>query len=107
MVLDEETQARLKAKRESLEAGVKALDGKRLWFQERYLQFPGIAHITTDDWGARVSFESEHWPEPLNLSGRWDVLIVGSDHLGAQYCGWSLDSECPYPELGINSDHQI
>ena len=105
MVLDEETQARLRAKRESLEAGVKALDGKRLWYQERYLQFPGIAHITTDDWGARVSFESEHWPEPLNLSGRWDVLIVGSDHLGAQYCGWSLDSECPYPELGISTQH--
>ena len=103
MVLDDETQEELKAARAVKEARVVAFDGKQLWYDERQLQFPGVAHITTDDWGVRVRFESEHWPEPFTLSGRWDVIIVHTDGIGAQYSGWSLGKECVWPELGINT----
>jgi hypothetical protein len=60
-------------------------------------QLKGIANITTDDWGVQVTFVSENH-RPISLSGRWDFIICYADHLGAQYCGWSLDLECPYPE---------
>jgi hypothetical protein len=103
MVLSDETQAILHTRREALEATVQALGGQEIWYQEQHLQFPGIAHITTDDWGVRVRFESEHWHDSLTLSGRWDIIYVSSGHLGAQYCGWILCINCPYPELGINT----
>ena len=107
MVPDDETRAKLAARRELLEDKVLVLDGKQLWFQENNLQFPGVAHITTDEWGVTVRFDSEHWPQPLDLSARWDFMFVHADHIGGRYSGWSISIDCPYPELGINSDHQI
>ena len=72
-------------------------NGQEMWYQEKRLQFKGIAHITTDEWGVVVRFVSED-RAPLSLSGRWDFIIAYKNHLGAQYAGWSLDFECPYPE---------
>lgn len=70
---------------------------KKVWFQERHLQWMGVAKISTDEWGVRVRFESENH-RTLFLSGRWDVILASSNHLGAQYCGWTITSECLYPE---------
>jgi len=70
---------------------------KEMWFQERHLQWKGIVKISTDEWGVRVRFESENH-RTLFLSGRWDVILASPNHLGAQYCGWTITSECLYPE---------
>ena len=99
--LGAEVRARLSEIRERLEAHVASFDGREIWYQERMLQFQGTAHITTDEWGVRVRFESENF-RTLTLSGRWDILLAYSDSLGAVYCGWRLSFECPDPELGTN-----
>ena len=96
-----EERANLREIRDRLEPHVSSFDGREMWFQERHLQFKGIAHITTDEWGVRVRFESENF-RTLTLSGRWDFLLSYSDSLGAVYCGWRLSFECPYPELGTS-----
>ena len=99
--LGEGERARLSGIRERLEAQVASFDGREMWYQERMLQFQGTAHITTDEWGVRVRFESENF-RPLTLSGRWDVIVSYSNGLRAQYCDWSLCFECPWPELGVS-----
>ena len=99
--LSAETIAELREIRQRLEPHVSAFNGREMWYQERHLQFKGIAHITTDEWGVRVRFESESF-RTLTLSGRWDILLAYSDSLGALYCGWRLSFECPDPELGTN-----
>ncbi len=99
--LKEEERARLGEIREKLEPHVANFDGKEMWYQERMLQFQGTAHITTDEWGVRVRFESENF-RTLTLSGRWDIIVSYSNGLRAQYCDWSLCFECPWPELGIS-----
>ena len=96
-----EERAKLREIRDRLEPHVSSFNGREMWFQERHLQFKGIAHITTDEWGVRVRFESENF-RTLTLSGRWDFLLAYSDSLGAVYCGWRLSFECPYPELGTS-----
>ena len=70
---------------------------KKVWFLEGHMQWRGIAKISTDEWGVRVRFESENH-RTLFLSGRWDTILASSNHLGAQYCGWTITSECLYPE---------
>lgn len=99
--LGAEVRARLSEIRERLEAHVASFDGREMWYQERMLQFQGTAHITTDEWGVRVRFESENF-RTLTLSGRWDVIVSNSNGLRAQYCDWSLCFECPWPELGVS-----
>ena len=99
--LGAEERARLSEIKEKLEAHVTSFDGREMWYQERMLQFQGTAHITTDEWGVRVRFESENF-RTLTLSGRWDVIVSHSNGLGAQYCDWSLCFECPWPELGVS-----
>ena len=99
--LKEEEKARLGEIREKLEPHVANFDGKEMWYQERMLQFQGTVHITTDEWGVRVRFESENF-RTLTLSGRWDVIVSYSNGLRAQYCDWALCFECPWPELGIS-----
>ena len=99
--LGAEERARLKEIKERLEDQVSSFDGREMWYQERLLQFQGTAHITTDEWGVRVRFESENF-RTLTLSGRWDVIVSYSNGLRAQYCDWSLCFECPWPELGIS-----
>ena len=96
-----EERAKLREIRDRLESHVSSFNGREMWYQERHLQFKGIAHITTDEWGVRVRFESENF-RTLTLSGRWDFLLAYSDSLGAVYCGWRLSFECPYPELGTS-----
>jgi len=98
MNLDEETILRLNGIRTKLEEHVlSTFNGNKMWYQENTLQIYGTVNLTTDEWGVHVNFVSEN-REPISLSGRWDVIIAYSNHLGAQYCGWSLDFECPYPE---------
>ena len=99
--LGAEERARLSEIKERLETHVASFDGREMWYQERLLQFQGTAHITTDEWGVRVMFESENF-RTLTLSGRWDVIVSYSNGLRAQYCDWSLSFECPWPELGVN-----
>ena len=99
--LGAEERARLSGIKERLEAHVASFDGREMWYQERMLQFQGTAHITTDEWGVRVRFESDNF-RTLSLSGRWDFLLAYSDSLGAVYCGWRLSLECLYPELGAS-----
>ena len=96
-----EERAKLREIRQRLEPHVSSFNGREMWFQERRLQFKGIAHITTDEWGVRVRFESENF-RTLTLSGRWDFLLAYSDSLGAVYCGWRLSFDCLYPELGTS-----
>ena len=96
-----ETRAKLREIRDRLEPHVSSFNGREMWYQERHLQFKGIAHITTDEWGVRVRFESDSF-RTLTLSGRWDILLAYSDSLGAVYCGWRLSLECLYPELGTS-----
>ena len=106
MALSEDEKDRLNGIREQLERHIlTTFNGKEMWYQERTLQVKGIAHITTDEWGVCVNFESEN-PEAISLSGRWDVIIAYSNHLGALYCGWSLDFECPYPEWESKTHHE-
>ena len=99
--LGAEERARLSGIKESLETHVASFDGREMWYQERLLQFQGTAHITTDEWGVRVRFESENF-RTLTLSGRWDVIVSYSNGLSALYCDWSLCLECPWPELGVS-----
>ena len=99
--LGAEERARLSGIKERLETHVASFDGREMWYQERMLQFQGTAHITTDEWGVRVRFESDNF-RTLSLSGRWDFLLAYSDSLGAVYCGWRLSLECLYPELGAS-----
>ena len=99
--LGAEERARLSGIKERLEAHVASFDGREMWYQERMLQFQGTAHITTDEWGVRVRFESENF-RTLTLSGRWDVIVSYHNGLRAQYCDWSLCLECPWPELGVS-----
>ena len=96
----EEERAKLREIRQGLESHVTSFDGREMW-SERHLQFKGIAHITTDEWGVRVRFESDSF-RTLTLSGRWDILLAYSDSLGAVYCGWRLSLECLDPELGTS-----
>jgi hypothetical protein len=96
-----EERARLSGIKERLETHVASFDGREMWYQERMLQFQGTAHITTDEWGVRVRFESANF-RTLTLSGRWDVIVSYSNGLSAQYCDWSLCLECPWPELGVS-----
>jgi len=99
--LGAEERARLSEIKQKLEVHVASFDGREMWYQERMLQFQGTAHITTDEWGVRVRFESENF-RTLTLSGRWDVIVSHSNGLSAQYCDWSLCFECPWPELGVS-----
>ena len=100
--LSEETISILTQKRHELESHIiDTFDGKEIWFQERRLQFKGVPHITTDEWGVTILFKSENF-RTLSLSGRWDVIISHSSRLGAHYAGWSLSFDCPCPELGLS-----
>ena len=103
-MMNEDSEAvRLKRFRDEFEQRIlTTFDGKEMWYHEKWLQVNGIVRITTNDWGITVEIENEN-NKNFSLSGRWDVLIVHEDHLGAQYCGWSLDFECPYPEIGVNT----
>ena len=106
MERSEDLKELLNEKRANLEAHIlTTFDGKEMWYQEKRLQFKGIANITTDEWGVSIRFECEN-QKTRSLSGRWDVIIAYADHIGAQYCGWSLDCECPYPEWESDENKQ-
>ena len=100
--LSEETISILTQKRHELESHIiDTFDGNEMWFQERRLQFKGVPHITTDEWGVSIRFKSDNF-RTLSLSGRWDVIISRNSGLGAHYAGWVLSFDCPYPELGVS-----
>ncbi len=94
--LSKSVKNQLKDIREELEEHIlDAFDGKEMWFKEGVIQVNGVAHITTNEWGVIVNFVSEHC-ESFRVCGRWDIIIAYNNYLGAQYCGWSLDFECPF-----------
>ena len=103
MTLSNDEKSRLKDIRDDLEAHIlDAFDDKVMWFHEGRLILHGIVNITTDEWGVVVNFASEQ-REPFNVSGRWDVIVAHNNYLGAQYCGWSLEFECPFGWNGVNT----
>ena len=93
-------EIKIKEKREEFESLVQSWNGTEMWFQERMQQFPGIVEITTDDWGVRITIISEYYRK-FSVSGRWDILSVRSTGMSALYCGWTLNKEMIWPELGI------
>ena len=100
--LSEETIAHLSERRKELETHIlDTFNGKEMWFQERRLQFKGIPNITTNEWGVSIKFESENF-RTLSLSGRWDIIVSYRNGLGAQYAGWTVCFDCPYPEMGTS-----
>ena len=100
--LSEETIAHLSERRRELEAHIlDTFNGKEMWFQERRLQFKGVPKITTNEWGVSIKFESENF-RTLSLSGRWDIIVSYKNGLGAQYAGWTVCFDCPYPEMGTS-----
>ena len=106
MDLNKDQKRLLKEKRNKLELHIlSTFDGKEMWYQEKRLQFKGIANITTDEWGVCINFKCEN-KKTFHLSGRWDVIIAYTNHIGAQYCGWSLDFQCPYPEWELDETQE-
>ena len=101
-VISNKLKAELLPKRKEFEQKVKEFDGQRMWYQEKYYQIPGICKIESNDWGIVVTITSEHRDKPLTVSGRWDVMVIHQNGIGAQYCGWSITSDRCYDELGIN-----
>ena len=100
--LSEETIAHLSERRKELEAHIlSTFNGKEMWFQERRLQFKGVPNITTDEWGVRIQFVSDNF-RTLSLSGRWDIIVSYRNGIGAQYAGWTVCLDCPYPEMGTS-----
>ena len=88
----------LKAIREQKERPLlDAFQGSKMWFHEKYLLFETTVNIETDAWGARITLSSIAHPT-FTISGRWDMINFGSDYIGCSMVGWSLYSECPYPE---------
>ena len=102
VTMEEKTEIILKEKRLRFEAHIKSWDGTEMWYQEGALHFPGIVKIKTDDWGVKLTLDSKHFDELISLSGRWDILSVGESGMTAMYCGWTIDKEMIFPELGIN-----
>ena len=97
---------KIKEKREEFESLVQSWNGTEMWFQERMQQFPGIVEINTDDWGVKIIIISEYYRK-FSVSGRWDILSVWSSGMSALYCGWTLDKEMIWPELGIIPSEKI
>ena len=96
-----EEEKKMEEKRNLFETLINSWDGSEMWYQERRIQFPGIVKITTDKWGVSVTIKSEHYRD-ISLSGRWDILFVGNQSLGAMYCGWTINKDIIHPELGIS-----
>ena len=99
-------EIKIKEKREEFESLVQSWNGTEMWFQERMQQFPGIVEITTDDWGVKITINSEYYRK-FSVSGRWDILSIRSTGMSALYCGWTLDKEMIWPELGILPSEKI
>jgi len=96
MKISKDEKRRLEDIREDLEAHIlDAFDGKIMWFLEGRVILNGIVKIITNEWGVVVNFASLQCEE-FTVSGRWDVIITSNNYLGAQYCGWSLEFECPF-----------
>ena len=103
VIMKVETEIKLKEIRMRFEGLIQTWNNTEMWFQERWFQVPCVVEISIDDWGVRVSLKSEHLEEPFTVSGRWDILIVRESGMGAMYCGWTIDKEMIYPELGISA----
>ena len=99
-------EIKIKEKREEFESLVQSWNGTEMWFQERMQQFPGIVEITTDDWGVKITINSEYYRK-FKVSARWDVLRINDFTMSGLYCGWTLSKEMYYPELGINPSEKI
>ena len=88
----------LKAIREQKEQPLlDAFQGSKMWFNEKYLLFETTVDIQTDAWGARITLSSIAHPT-FTVSGRWDFINFGLDYLSCSMAGWSLYTNCPYPE---------
>ena len=89
---------KLKAIREQKEQPLlDAFQGAKMWFHEKVPSLRNHVKIETDAWGVRITLDSIAHPT-FTISGRWDMIHFGSDYIGCSMVGWSLYSECPYPE---------
>ena len=106
MIVRKNEEIKIREIREDFESLIQSWNGSEMWFQERMQQFPGIVEITTDDWGVRITIISEYYRK-FSVSSRWDVLRVWSSGMSALYCGWTLDKEMIWPELGVLPSEKI
>lgn len=65
-------------------------DNSMMHYREGRLDFIGLVKITTDDWGVRITLFSEHYPNPITLSGAWSIIYVHSRGMSAAYVNWYL-----------------
>ena len=106
MTVGKNEEMKIKEKKEEFESLIQSWDGSEMWFQERHLQFPGRVEVTTNDWGVSITIISEYFRK-LSVSGRWDILRVSESGMSALYCGWTLNKEVIWPELGIFPSEKI
>ena len=59
-------------------------------YSEGRLDFPGLVEVYTDDWGVRITLNSDHFHRPITLSGAWEILTLGEDYIHAAYVNWTL-----------------
>ena len=89
---------KLKAIREQKEQPLlDAFQGAKMWYHDMYLLFETTINIETGTWGVRITLDSIAHPT-FAISERWDMIRFGSDYIAPSMVGWSLYSECPYPE---------
>ena len=100
--MDEKKEIELKEKKMRFEALIQSWNNTEMWLQESWLQIPGNVTIVTDDWGVVIKIDSEHYPREISLSGRWDILSIWETGMSAMYCGWTIDKQIIWPELGFN-----
>jgi hypothetical protein len=75
---------------------VEKWNGKKCWYEEKHFRFYGIAHITADENGMWVRFETKDFYRDLQFGGTWPAVCVMKNYIRGNYAGWSL-SDKPRP----------
>ena len=99
--MEKELEVKLKEIRMRFDALIESWNGTEMWLKDSPFQIPGIVTIVTDDWGVVIKIDSEYYPREISVSGRWDILSIWDTGMSAMYCGWTIDKEMIWPELGI------
>ena len=79
-----------KAKQQKYEQKIKQWNNTVMHYREGRLAFTGLVEISTDDWGVRVTMNSEDYEKRITLSGAWEIVSVYEDGISTAYVNWSL-----------------
>ena len=79
-----------KTKQEKYEQKINQWNNTVMHYREGRLAFTGLVEISTDDWGVRVTMNSEDYEKPITLSGAWEIISVYEDGMNTAYVNWSL-----------------